>query len=138
MVGDLKRNRHYENNPQVTGAPGLRFYCGLPLRNARRTVIGTFFAASTRAREISPVDRQILGDLAVLAERELLTVELHSAQAALISKLSIARRQALIDPLTRTWNRRGGELLLREAIEHCVREQRSLAVLAVDATISNQ
>lgn len=132
LAGDLKRNLHYEKHPLVVGKPNFRFYCGFPLRNSRRTVIGTFCIMGRKPREVSIVDRQILADLAVLAERELLTVELHSAQAALISKLSIARRQALIDPLTRTWNRRGGEMLLREALDHCARDKQSLAVLAVD------
>lgn len=132
IVGNLERNLHYENHPRVVGEPRFRFYCGFPLRNVRGTVIGTFCVIGRKPRDISSVDRQVLTDLAVLAERELLTVELHSAQAALISKLSIARRQALVDPLTRTWNRRGGELLLREALDASVRDQKCLAVLAVD------
>lgn len=132
MIGDLRRNLHYKNHSSVVSGPRFRFYCGYPLRNARGTVIGTFCVMGRKPRKFSSIDRQILSDLAILAERELLTVELRSAQTALIAKLSVARRQALVDPLTRTWNRRGGELLLREALDACVRDEKCLAVLAVD------
>lgn len=131
-VGDLAQNPRYAKHPRVVGQPAFRLYCGFPLRNAKRDVIGTLCAMSQRPRRVTNADLQILADLAILAEREFLTVELQDAQSVLISKLSVARRQALLDPLTCTWNRRGGEMLIEEALKQAKKKRKNVAVLAVD------
>jgi len=132
VVTDLSKDLKYTNHPLVVGMPKFRFYAGVPLLNAKQTVIGTLCAMDIRPRKLSRNARQTLSDLAVLAQRELLTVDLHNAQTELISKLSVARRQALLDPLTRTWNRRGGMMLLEATLERAKREHKSVAVCAVD------
>jgi diguanylate cyclase (GGDEF)-like protein len=132
VVPDLLRFARYANHPLVTGPTQFRCYIGAPLLNAKNTVIGTFCAMDYKTRQVTRADYQTLLDLAELAERELLTAFLHTAQSALVSKLSIARRQALLDPLTKTWNRRGGTLLLEESIAESKKLGKSVAVLAVD------
>lgn len=132
VVPDLARHVAYRAHKLVAGPPAFRFYAGAPLFNAKKAIIGTLCAMDFKARRLSQAGYQSLLDLADLAQRELLTGFLQSAQSALVSKLSIARRQALIDPLTHVWNRRGGELLIDESIAKAAREQKSLAILAVD------
>lgn len=132
VIPDLSKSLNYANHSLVVGAPQFRFYAGVPLFNAKGTVIGTLCAMDTKPGKFSAADHQILTDLAALAQRELLTVALHNAQTELISKLSVARRQALLDPLTKTWNRRGGMLLLEGTLERAAKEKQSIAVCAVD------
>jgi diguanylate cyclase (GGDEF)-like protein len=132
VVGDLQRFAQYVNHPLVTGPPNFRCYAGAPLLNAKGTVIGTFCALDFEPRNVSRSDYRTVLDLSELAQRELLTSVLHSAQASLVAKLSIARRQALLDPLTKTWNRRGGTLLLEEGIFNSKKKGASIGVLAVD------
>lgn len=132
VISDLSKNPRYSNHPLVVSSPRFRFYAGVPLMNVKGTVIGTLCAMDFKARPLSRSGYQVLTDLAVLARRELLTIALHNAQAALISKLSIARRQALLDPLTRTWNRRGGMMLLEENIKCAAEDRKSIAVCTID------
>jgi diguanylate cyclase (GGDEF)-like protein len=132
VVSDLSKSRNYMTHPLVAKAPNFRFYAGVPLRNAKGSVIGTLCALDTKAHELTNNQLQTLDDLASLAQRELLTIALHDAQTVLISKLSIARRQALLDPLTKTWNRRGGMLLLEESLKRAAANSKSIAVFAVD------
>ena len=132
IVPNLSKDPNYTTHSLVAGMPKFRFYAGVPLLNARRTIIGTLCALDVRPRRFSSSARQALSDLAVLAQRELLTVDLQNAQTELISKLSVARRQALLDPLTRIWNRRGGMMLLEATLERASRDGKSVAVFAVD------
>jgi diguanylate cyclase (GGDEF)-like protein len=51
---------------------------------------------------------------------------------ALTTKLGVARREAMMDPLTRLWNRRGASVLLKAAFDECDRENTELAVALLD------
>jgi diguanylate cyclase (GGDEF)-like protein len=101
--------------PIVAQAPRFRSYAGYPLTDEHDGVVGTFCAFDLQPREFTPADCQTIADLAAMAQRELLTDQLSNAQAALTSKLSLARREALMDPLTHLWNRRGASVLLKAA-----------------------
>jgi diguanylate cyclase (GGDEF)-like protein len=100
----------------VIKAPRFRAYAGHPLADQHGTVIGTFCAFDIRVREFSGIELQAARDLAAMTQRELLAGHLSDAHAALSSKLGAARREALMDPLTRLWNRRGADLLLKTAL----------------------
>src|SRR6185503_2144361 len=101
--------------PIVMAAPRFRAYAGHPLVDDQGSCIGTFCVLDLKPREFAPVDRQALMDLAALVQRELLSDQLTNAHAALTSKLGMARREALMDPLTHLWNRRGASVLLKGA-----------------------
>jgi diguanylate cyclase len=73
-----------------------------------------------------------LADLGDMARRELFSVELGNAQAALATKLGEARRQAMFDPLTRLWNRRGGTDLLNAAMNDAARHNHLLGICLAD------
>ncbi len=132
IIPDLTTNPRYAGNPLVVDAPGFRFYAGIPLMNEKGTIIGTLCAMDTKPHKLSRVDYRVLVDLASLAQRELCTIEADTVQAALALKLGIARRHALMDPTTRTWNRRGGELLIAECLRRAREEGAGIAVIAVD------
>jgi diguanylate cyclase (GGDEF)-like protein len=67
-----------------------------------------------------------------MAQRELFTVELSNAQSALVAKLGKARRQAMFDPLTRLWNRRGATDLLNAALKEAVKHNHSIGICLAD------
>jgi diguanylate cyclase (GGDEF)-like protein len=68
-----------------------------------------------KPREFSAEDMQALCDLAALAESELNSTTFMDTQKELLGQLNAERRRALIDPLTRLWNRQGiMEILTRE------------------------
>jgi diguanylate cyclase (GGDEF)-like protein len=132
IVEDLSKHPRYATNPLVTNEPKFRFYAGIPLCNAKASVIGTFCVMSLRPRRTTKIWLQIFADMAELAQRELLTIALHDAQTELVAKLSRSRRQALLDPLTRVWNRRGGMALLEAGIERAKQDDVDIAVCAID------
>lgn len=132
MIQDLSKHPRYATNPLVLDKPKFRFYAGVPLCNAKGSVIGTLCVMSVRPRRPTEKWQQLLEDIAELAQRELLTIALHDAQTELVAKLSRSRRQALLDPLTRVWNRRGGMALLEAGIELAKRENTCISVCAVD------
>jgi two-component system cell cycle response regulator len=82
--------------------------------------------------EFAPVDRQALIDLAALVQRELVSDQLSNAHAALTSKLGMARREALMDPLTHLWNRRGASVLLKAAFASADQRGTPLALALLD------
>ena len=132
VIRDLTRHPRYSRHPHVVGPPKFRCYASVPLLSVKGTAIGTFCAMDFEPRKLSRGMYQSLLHLADLAQRELLAGLLQNAQSALISKLSIARRQALLDPLTQTWNRRGGMMLIESCLESAREDGHGLAVLAID------
>ena len=129
-ISDTQKDPRVATSKVVTQAPRFRAYAGYPLADEHGAVMGTFCVFDLQPREFSPADCQTITDLAALAQRELLTDQLSSAQAALTSKLSLARREALMDPLTHLWNRRGASVLLKAAFRKAD-ERRSPLTLAL-------
>ena len=57
MVEDAQMDERFRHSPFVTGAPGLRFYAGVPLVSPDGVPLGTLCVADTRAR--SATDQQL-------------------------------------------------------------------------------
>lgn len=132
IVEDTRLDAEFARHQLVQGAPHFRFYAGFPIRDRGGIVVGTMAAYDLSPRQVSPADIQALRDLGDLAQREFLTAELCDAQAQIIGKLDLARRSAMIDALTRVWNRRAAEDLLTLAVEQAEREDSGLAVCMLD------
>jgi diguanylate cyclase (GGDEF)-like protein len=116
-IGDTQADDRTAASPLVQAPPHFRAYAGFPLTDEHGTAAGTFCVFDVKPRTFSPADRQALADLGAMAQREVLSDHLSDAHAALTTKLSIARREAMMDPLTRLWNRRGASVLLKAAFE---------------------
>jgi diguanylate cyclase (GGDEF)-like protein len=120
--------------PIVTRTPRFRSYAGYPLADEHGSIAGTFCVLDLKPRAFSPGDKQCVVDLAAMAQRELLSDQWRTAHAALTSKLGMARREALMDPLTHLWNRRGASVILKGALANS--DERgaflSLALLDLD------
>jgi diguanylate cyclase (GGDEF)-like protein len=131
-IPDTTSDPRISDLPIVVSAPRFRSYAGCPLVDEHGAVVGTFCVFDLRTREFSPADKQTMLDLAALAQRELLSDRLTSAQAALTSKLGLARREALMDPLTHLWNRRGASVLLKAALGNADQRATPLALALLD------
>ena len=132
IIDDTRIDPATASHPLVASAPNFRFYAGYPLCGREGGAIGTLCAYDIQPRHLSAGQLQAFRDLGELAQRELLTAQLHDAQKQLIAKLDVARRQAMIDPLTRVWTRRAGLELLASACEQATRHRYELAVCMVD------
>ena len=132
IVPDTHKDLLYKKLPLVVGNPKFRFYAGYPLRDGNGEIIGTFCAFDIKPKNADHGLSEALSDLGQLAERELLTTDLWNAQSQLVGKLGTARRQALLDPLTRIWNRRGGLELLDIVQQESIPLREQFAVCLVD------
>ena len=131
-IGDTLEDPRVAKLQVVVSAPRFRSYAGHALVDEHGTAIGTFCIFDLKPREFLPADRQMLTDLAALAQRELLSDQLTNAHAALTSKLGVARREALMDPLTHLWNRRGASVLLKGAFASADQRNKPLALALLD------
>lgn len=132
VIEDTRLEPQTQDHPLVGRGPKFRFYAGVPLYDEQNTTIGTFCAFDVKPRNFSAADRQCLLDLGTLSQRELVTDQLRDAHMALTTKLGVARRESMMDPLTRLWNRRGASVLLKAAFDECDREGAELAVALLD------
>lgn len=132
VVPDTRDDPYLMNNPLVCGKPGIRFYAGFPLRDSERRTVGTFCAMALQPRQPDPAFQRTLADLGAMAQSELFSIEISNAQSALVAKLGQARRQAMFDPLTRLWNRRGATELLQGALREARRQDRTVGICLAD------
>jgi len=132
VIGDTLQDPRVAKLPIVAAGPRFRAYAGHPLVDEHGNCIGTFCVFDLKPREFGAADRQTLSDMAALAQRELLSDQLTSAHAALTSKLGMARREALMDPLTHLWNRRGASVLLKGAFTSADQRGTPLALALLD------
>ena len=132
VIEDTRLDEAYRTHPLVAERPKFRFYAGQSLTDHRGLAVGTFDLFDLKPRKLEQKDMLILHDLVQLARKELLTTDLHDAQAQMVKKLNVARREALMDPLTATWNRRAADELLQRAIETADREGTAIGVCVID------
>lgn len=71
VVPDAAADPRFAGTPAVTGAPGVRFYAGVPLRTRDGHMVGTLCAMDIKPRAFGPKDVAILEDLARVLMRDL-------------------------------------------------------------------
>ncbi|HQU16105.1 MAG: GGDEF domain-containing protein [Gammaproteobacteria bacterium] len=131
VVPDTLLDPDFADNPLVSGEPHIRFYAGHPLRYEGSNV-GTLCIIGRVPRRLTPSESETLRNLAEWAENELKVAALSEAQAQLISVLDEARRAALIDSPTRSWNRQAMDELLPVEVEHCRVRNVPISVVMVE------
>lgn len=114
LVPDARQDERFFDNPLVSGDPNIRFYAGCPLKVGNHN-LGTLCVIDDKPREFGDEERQLLKDLAKMAEEELSAVQL-----------------ATTDHLTQISNRRGFELLALHVLKVCTRIQKPAAAVLFD------
>lgn len=139
VVRDALTDVRFFDNPLVTGSPHVRFYAGVPLRNAEGSAIGTLCLIDTRPRVFDDADGSTLEDFALMAERALAARILSRAQHRLLGELEAERRERLIDPVLRVWNREGiARIFEREVFDSQARSTAlSLLMIQADTNVAN-
>jgi diguanylate cyclase (GGDEF)-like protein len=132
VVPDALLDPRFANHPLVVQRPHFRFYAGHPLMDEKGATIGTFCVMDTQPRTLTGADLRAVNDLAMMAQRELIADSLADAQTQIVAKLGVARREAMIDALTRLWNRRGAMVFLRNAFARAAEDHTALAVGILD------
>jgi diguanylate cyclase (GGDEF)-like protein len=122
VIEDAAADPSVASHPLVARRPFVRFYAGYPLCDAEGNPAGTLCVFDTRPRKLSTTKLQVLRDLGAMAQGDLLVNAGHEVQRKLIAKLGRARRDAMIDSLTRVWNRAAGLRLLGDACRRATTE----------------
>jgi len=81
VVPDTQSDERFQDHPHVTGAPGIRFYAGQPLRSLDGRPLGTLCIFDTAPRAFGDADRRLLCDLARLVEDELAALRARLAES---------------------------------------------------------
>ena len=72
IVEDTLKDQRFMDNPQVIGAPYIRFYAGMAMKDKKTNLpVGVLCIKDTKPRTLSPEDIATLIDLAGQAEEEL-------------------------------------------------------------------
>lgn len=132
VIEDASKDERFRNNPLVYAHPHTRFYAGQPLRNHEGFVVGSLCVIDTKPRQVSEKELSMLSDLGHWAESVFMLRGLSRVTETLLSELDYAKRESLIDPMLRVWNRGAiMDVLMREN-DHAWRNGDMLALLMVD------
>jgi diguanylate cyclase (GGDEF)-like protein len=105
VVPDARKDSRFSDNPLVTGKPPILFYAGFPLKGPKGHRLGALCLIDHRPREFSKKNYQNLQDLAAMAETEIGVERINQTHRRLLLERDQLRTQALVDSLTRLWNR---------------------------------
>lgn len=133
LVEDTSKDNRFFDNPFVTGEIlDMGFYAGCPVKAPDGMPIGTLCAIDRKPREMSKDQIESLKDLAAILETEIRIRTLTSDQEVLRDELDKANQLALIDPLSRLWNRQGIYKILEPAWSEAIRKQKPLTLVVAD------
>jgi len=132
VVPDALEDPRFRDNPIVIGEPFVRFYAGHPLCVADGSKVGTLCVMDTRPRTLEEVEVETLRYLAGWAQDELQRQMLSEGQAALVAENDELRRRAMLDSLTRAWNREGILEVLERELARAARDGSLLSVIMAD------
>ena len=116
VIPDMLEDARTRNHPLVVGSPRFRFCALQPILRRSGGAIGILAAYDVAPQKVRGDLREALSDAAELVRRELRVSELGGLQDKLLASLDTGGRAALLDDLTRLWNRQGAMLLLEQAL----------------------
>ena len=126
VVPDACRDPRFASNPLVLGEPRIRFYAGAVLRGPAGHAVGTCCIIDRKPRELSEQEKQLLRQVAALAEREL-----HQTRH-LADLRSEIEREVFQDAETGLPNERLFTDRLTQGIERAAARAEQLTVLCVN------
>jgi diguanylate cyclase (GGDEF)-like protein len=132
VVSDATKDERFFDNPLVTGAPYIGSYVGHRIRSSDGYSIGTICAIDHKPRHFNQDQMQLMRDMAAIVETELRVMEFTASHKQLIQELDTAEKLALIDPLTRIWNRAGIMKILQREWAEASRSNNFIGILSAD------
>jgi diguanylate cyclase (GGDEF)-like protein len=132
IINDALLDPRFADNPLVTGPPFIRFYAGYPVRATNNLKMGSLCIIDTKPRNYTQADLSQLKDMAKLAEGEINAHQNQNIQKQLMSELARAKRQALVDGLTRLWNRAGIEAIIKKQETESLQKQENFGIALID------
>jgi diguanylate cyclase (GGDEF)-like protein len=94
--------------------------------------VGTLCAIDTKPRQMTEDQIQALRDIAAMVETELKIAFIQHEKEELETELQQASRLAMIDPLTRLWNRAGMEAVINKEWAEAHRYKKPITVVMCD------
>lgn len=132
VVPDLAADERTFTADVVTGDPHLRFFAGQPLRGPQGHTVGCLAVFGQEPRTPCATELKALRDLALLVEAEFARVTLQEDNQNLRRGLDQARRLALVDGLTETWNRSGIVAILNRELSRARRFSSPVSIIFSD------
>lgn len=133
LVPDASKDERFADNPFVTGELlDIGFYAGCAIHAPDGMPIGTLCAIDKQPRKMSAEQLQSLRDLADIIEADLKFSSLSSVQKSLLAELDTAKRLAMVDPLTRLWNRSGLDALISKEMNEAIRNKKPITLALGD------
>ncbi len=137
LVEDARQHPDFKDHPAVVGDASVRFYAGQPIQYQGQ-LVGTLCLVGHEPGTLSEEQKDTLRSLAGWVENELAVEALSAEQVQLLEDLDEARRDALIDPLTRAWNRQGMDVLLQRELAAAQRLGAPVCLMLVDVDYYKQ
>lgn len=97
VVEDARLDPRFINNRMVTGAPGIRFYAGVPLQLPTGHTLGSLCVIDTQPRKFNAQEEQLLRDLGALTMAQ---IDLHQMAGRVNEVTRLPNRAQLADDLT--------------------------------------
>lgn len=132
VIENALEDPRFFDNPMVVGKPFVRAYAGCPIRAEDGSNVGALCVKDDQPRRFSADDLATLRDLAGLVETEMRAAVAKAVEAELIEGISAQERRALIDSLTRLWNREGILRVADEALRGLRESAREMALILID------
>ncbi len=133
-VDDARQDRFLSTHKNVVGAPYIRFYASFPIRSKAHdnAVVGNVRLLDYAARTLTDAERESFADIAGLVERELEMLSTDAVRQDLLKKNWSLRRDAMIDPISGTWNRIAITRMLKQEVTQCRQDDKPLSLLMTD------
>jgi diguanylate cyclase (GGDEF)-like protein len=132
IINDALLDPRFADNPLVIGPPFIRFYAGCPVLSTNGLKMGSLCIIDTKPHNYTATDLAQLKDMAKLAEIEINSSQNEYIQKQLMTELERAKRQALVDGLTRLWNRAGIEAIIKKQEAQSSQKQENFGIALID------
>jgi diguanylate cyclase (GGDEF)-like protein len=136
-IPDTLLDPAFADNPLVRSEPFVRFYAGHPVMY-RGSPMGALCIIDVVPRQLLSSDRESLTSLAKWVEGELRLTGAAVEQTELLMELEEAKRRALIDPLTKLWNRHGMDIVAEREMMGAQRLRQPVTLMMIDVDYFKQ
>jgi diguanylate cyclase (GGDEF)-like protein len=132
VVEDVLTDARFARNRYAIQRSRIRFYAGYPIRAASGVVLGALCLINFEPMQFPSEQLWRFRELAFLTELSLFARRIGTAQKALVAKLDVARRESLVDPLLRIWNRGGITTIIDQLHKSSIGDRVPFSILMID------